>query len=1091
MPNIRPVDGAASLIATMIISKDHLSTSSWLNRDTPYAFEAYGTKEAVNELKDALKEGKDFFLRSDFRAPFSYNYRFELLNDRKNQFIYHEEEHGDVVHLFAYHQLLNANFGDIEAWEQDQRNLSVELRSKFRPDELSPVVFSHDSQLEDRLWDMLQRFNTPMLLDWKEVLIERLREENYIVDLPVSYFNYRDGSQQAIKGEFRACVLRFSEKTLENTITDMIRDYEIPFALDAMHDSSQFDQIGGLTGYIERFAPDLARSVQERVNILFDASRDDHDPSIRDLNLFANQNGLTGMFAPQADTVMATVETLDNQSFSFLSGEMGVGKTLMGGVIPYVHASKHGRQGYRAIVLSPKILLKKWERELKLRVPGAKVFQIEKYEDLLRLKGEPKRPQGPEYYILSQTAFKTNYPVELAVERRPAVHESTRLIDFARQEELTPAYKALELQNSTKMGAFRFEADRYRCPSCNKLHPAEYFHGGNNIHNAKMSPSNKTCSQCGESLWTAKKLPANSKMRKVSPAWYINKRFPRGFFEYLLVDEAHEYKSGATEIGRALGQLINHCEYKVMMTGTLFGGNATDLFYLIARLNPKKLKAERMTYHSEGTFHKNYGITEKVTTFSQVTEKTHSRVKRRPGINPTLYPMHLMPNAVFLEIADLGFALPPYEEEARFVDLDPNMRAIYEDMFTAAADFHRQRENERDDAEDRSLLRFPDYNATQLVQQINGWLDRPYRTDRIGLRDRFGVYHTVYQIPEWLSDPVNNKIEQLTEDLDSELQAGRKVLLYVKDVDTNNPEMGLDIHIHAKLQEMGYKVGLLRSNGTSPYGGKYPAPENREKWLRTMQDAHDWDILITNPSLVKVGLDLYDYPTIIFYQYGMSSFEYMQAARRSWRIGQLKDVKVITYAYESTPQQNYLEMLASKIDAALTIQGKLTEDGLRNLSESTSDLAQLAKSIMEGDALSNVETVHERFKRINRMAKEGTIHDEELYKDYEQNPIEGGAETVHLIKEGLFDPFAGAVEADFTEVVEEAVAPVEPEPVEEEIFLPEDAPQPVAEVVEPVSDFVDPSLFDPDLMFETSTVKVKRKVTKQVVEVNQFELPLF
>ncbi len=45
------------------------------------------------------------------------------------------------------------------------------------------------------------------------------------------------------------------------------------------------------------------------------------------------------------------------------------------------------------------------------------------------------------------------------------------------------------------------------------------------------------------------------------------------------------------------------------------------------------------------------------------------------------------------------------------------------------------------------------------------------------------------------------------------------------------------------------------------------------------------DVLITNPELVKTGLDLLDFPTIVFLQSGFNVYTVQQAARRSWRIG--------------------------------------------------------------------------------------------------------------------------------------------------------------------------------------------------------------
>ena len=46
----------------------------------------------------------------------------------------------------------------------------------------------------------------------------------------------------------------------------------------------------------------------------------------------------------------------------------------------------------------------------------------------------------------------------------------------------------------------------------------------------------------------------------------------------------------------------------------------------------------------------------------------------------------------------------------------------------------------------------------------------------------------------------------------------------------------------------------------------------------------DVQVVIGNPMLVQTGLDLLDFPTIIFYQTGYSVFTLRQASRRSWRI---------------------------------------------------------------------------------------------------------------------------------------------------------------------------------------------------------------
>jgi len=60
------------------------------------------------------------------------------------------------------------------------------------------------------------------------------------------------------------------------------------------------------------------------------------------------------------------------------------------------------------------------------------------------------------------------------------------------------------------------------------------------------------------------------------------------------------------------------------------------------------------------------------------------------------------------------------------------------------------------------------------------------------------------------------------------------------------------------------------------------------------------DVLITNPELVKNGLDLLEFPTMVFMQSGYNVYSLQQAARRSWRIGQKLAVKVIYLGYAAT-----------------------------------------------------------------------------------------------------------------------------------------------------------------------------------------------
>jgi hypothetical protein len=138
------------------------------------------------------------------------------------------------------------------------------------------------------------------------------------------------------------------------------------------------------------------------------------------------------------------------------------------------------------------------------------------------------------------------------------------------------------------------------------------------------------------------------------------------------------------------------------------------------------------------------------------------------------------------------------------------------------------------------------------------------------------------------------------------------VLVYLALTGTRDLQPRLD----AVLRRAGVRVGMLDAA---------VEPKRREAWI--LRHQHERDVLLGNPELVKTGLDLYEFPTVVFYQVGYNLFTLRQAARRSWRIGQTQPVRVVYLAYRETMQAVALELIARKIAAALVVEGELP-DGL-------------------------------------------------------------------------------------------------------------------------------------------------------------------
>ena len=134
------------------------------------------------------------------------------------------------------------------------------------------------------------------------------------------------------------------------------------------------------------------------------------------------------------------------------------------------------------------------------------------------------------------------------------------------------------------------------------------------------------------------------------------------------------------------------------------------------------------------------------------------------------------------------------------------------------------------------------------------------------------------------------------------------------------------------LEARGFKVAVLRASVDAA---------KREDWVAD-QVERGIDVLITNPELVKTGLDLLEFPTIAFMQSGFNVYTMLQAARRSWRIGQKHDVRVIFLGYAGTSQMECLRLMAKKIAVSQSTSGDMPESGLDILNDNEGESIEMA-----------------------------------------------------------------------------------------------------------------------------------------------------
>src|SRR3546814_19882461 len=116
------------------------------------------------------------------------------------------------------------------------------------------------------------------------------------------------------------------------------------------------------------------------------------------------------------------------------------------------------------------------------------------------------------------------------------------------------------------------------------------------------------------------------------------------------------------------------------------------------------------------------------------------------------------------------------------------------------------------------------------------------------------------RISDWSSDVCSSDLEvtpkerELIDICKEEKAQGRKVLAYTVYTGTRDTTSRLKM----LLEQEGFKVAVLRASVDA---------SRREDWIAEQLD-RGLDVLITHPELVKKGLDMLEFPTIVVMRIG-------------------------------------------------------------------------------------------------------------------------------------------------------------------------------------------------------------------------------
>ena len=672
-------------------------------------------------------------------------------------------------------------------------------------------------------------------------------------------------------------------------------------------------------------------------------------------------------FSAQAEVVQAVAALLldRNEQAAVINAEMGTGKTMMAIAV----AAVMHKAGYRrTLVVSPPHLVYKWRREILETIPDARVWVLNGPDSLVKLLklrdqlGEPYDGRQ-EFFILGRVRMRMGFHWRSVCWPRRAGGDH-------RLAGCPDCGGLLEDQEGNRITVedFHQEERRRSCPHCQGplwtlMRPGKAENGTRRATILKsmcriptIGPvrADKLLNDFGEDFLASMLIDNVSEFINLmdaqgnfifndrqakrmeramaniefgfgeggyQPTEFIKRYLPDGYFDLLVVDEGHEYKNSGSAQGQAMGVLAAKARKCVLLTGTLMGGYADDLFYLLFRILTRRMIEDGYRPNARGSmapaamsFMRDHGVLKDI--YTERDNESHKTAKgkklsvrtvKAPGFGPKGIHRFVLPFTVFLKLKDIGGnVLPAYQEEFIDIGMSAEQASAYQQLAGKLTQELRQALARRD----TTLLGV-------VLNVLLAWPDCCFRPEIV---KHPRSKDTLAFVPSIFADEQRMPKEQALLDLClAEKAKGRKVLAYTVYSGTRDTTSRLK----RLLEQADLKVAVLRASVDTA---------RREDWILDQVD-RGIDVLITNPELVKTGLDLLDFPTIAFLQTGYNVYTLQQAARRSWRIGQKQAVRVIFFGYANSSQITCLQLMAKKIAVAQSTSGDVPDSGLDSLNQ--------------------------------------------------------------------------------------------------------------------------------------------------------------
>jgi hypothetical protein len=448
-----------------------------------------------------------------------------------------------------------------------------------------------------------------------------------------------------------------------------------------------------------------------------------------------------------------------------------------------------------------------------------------------------------------------------------------------------------------------------------------------------------------------KQLPIG--LRRYPLAEYISQHYGGKYI--FISDECHKAKGGSTQVGMAMQDLLSGARRSLMMTGTLYGGKASTIFYLLYRASQSF--RTMYDYDEESRFVQHYGL-HKIITRRKKRRNTYRGgysyddpeviIKEAPGCHPGIVAL-LLPQTAFLRLEDLNIALPPKSEAVLPVEMPDDMKKVYTGPLGDLYELGRKKAA----CGNMGIL-------SAWMQAAMGWLDCPVQeTITVTYGEEGSEVTETFELPD-LSHLQLPKVEAICDQIEQQFkQYHRKSLVFFEQVNRRDPIPFFEKALKAR----GLKPWVLRSSTKA---------EDRED-LYKQAIVQGYNVFLMNGSLVEMGMDMVEAPELHRTQINFSVYKVDQQNGRNYRIGQDQPVRRVYSYYSNTIQQVATFMLADKLAATATFDGEVSE-GLAAMSQNADSLqSQLLKAVA-GDAVVNMPKTLTVIRKDSDMTQWSEAH---------------------------------------------------------------------------------------------------------------------